>query len=71
MAPLAHYTRARPMVPVLLGKYRLSSRLATGGMAEVYLGRALNPDGTTTGRSVAVKRLLRISPASRKSSGCS
>lgn len=46
------------MEPVLLGKYRLSSRLATGGMAEVYLGRALNPDGSTTGRSVAVKRLL-------------
>jgi len=40
-----------------MGKYRLSSRLATGGMAEVYLGRAINPDGTT-GKSVAVKMLL-------------
>jgi serine/threonine protein kinase/tetratricopeptide (TPR) repeat protein len=58
MPALAHYTRARPMEPVLLGKYRLSSRLATGGMAEVYLARALDPDGATTGRSVAVKRLL-------------
>src|SRR6185369_12383042 len=53
----AHYTHPRLMEPVQMGRYRLSSRLATGGMAEVYLGRALNDDGST-GRTVAVKRLL-------------
>jgi eukaryotic-like serine/threonine-protein kinase len=39
------------------GKYRLSSRLGTGGMAEVYAGRRKNDDGTL-GHLVAVKRLL-------------
>jgi eukaryotic-like serine/threonine-protein kinase len=39
------------------GRYRLTSRIATGGMAEVYLGRALQPDGRF-GPAVAVKRLL-------------
>jgi Tfp pilus assembly protein PilF len=39
------------------GRYRLSSRIATGGMAEVYLGRRIEEDGTR-GPAVAVKRLL-------------
>jgi serine/threonine protein kinase/Flp pilus assembly protein TadD len=39
------------------GRYRLTSRIATGGMAEVYLGRALQADGRF-GPAVAVKRLL-------------
>jgi serine/threonine protein kinase/tetratricopeptide (TPR) repeat protein len=39
------------------GRYRLSSRIATGGMAEVYLGRRIEEDGSR-GPAVAVKRLL-------------
>jgi eukaryotic-like serine/threonine-protein kinase len=39
------------------GRYRLTSRIATGGMAEVYLGRMLLPDGRF-GPAMAVKRLL-------------
>jgi eukaryotic-like serine/threonine-protein kinase len=39
------------------GRYRLTSRIATGGMAEVYLGRMLLPDGRF-GPAVALKRLL-------------
>jgi eukaryotic-like serine/threonine-protein kinase len=39
------------------GPYRLSARIATGGMAEVYLARAVAPDGQR-GPSVAVKRLM-------------
>src|SRR5262249_58988103 len=39
------------------GRYRLTSRIATGGMAEVYLGRALQADGRF-GPAVAGKRLL-------------
>ncbi len=39
------------------GGYRLSSRIATGGMAEVYLARRIQPDGSL-GRNVALKRLL-------------
>jgi tetratricopeptide (TPR) repeat protein len=44
------------LLPVHIGKYRLTSRLATGGMAEVYLGRAT--EGGAAGPTVAVKRLL-------------
>ncbi|RKH69935.1 serine/threonine-protein kinase [Corallococcus interemptor] len=35
----------------------MSSRIATGGMAEVYLARAISPDGQR-GPAVAVKRLM-------------
>ena len=40
-----------------IGQYRLTSRLATGGMAEVYVGRQISADGQF-GPMVAVKRLL-------------
>jgi eukaryotic-like serine/threonine-protein kinase len=43
--------------PSWFGQYRLTSRIATGGMAEVYLGRHISPDGRF-GPLVAVKRLL-------------
>jgi serine/threonine protein kinase/Flp pilus assembly protein TadD len=43
--------------PYWLGRYRLSARIATGGMAEVYLGRRIDEDGRR-GQAVAVKRLL-------------
>lgn len=43
--------------PMWIGQYRLTSRLATGGMAEVYVGRQISPDGQF-GPMVAVKRLL-------------
>jgi serine/threonine protein kinase/Flp pilus assembly protein TadD len=43
--------------PYWLGRYRLSARIATGGMAEVYLGRRMDEDGQR-GPAVAVKRLL-------------
>ncbi len=43
--------------PLWIGQYRLTSRLATGGMAEVYVGRQISPDGAF-GPMVAVKRLL-------------
>jgi serine/threonine protein kinase/tetratricopeptide (TPR) repeat protein len=43
--------------PYWLGRYRLSARIATGGMAEVYLGRRIDEDGRR-GPAVAVKRLL-------------
>jgi eukaryotic-like serine/threonine-protein kinase len=43
--------------PHWLGRYRLSARIATGGMAEVYLGRRMDEDGRR-GPAVAVKRLL-------------
>lgn len=43
--------------PVWIGRYRLTSRIATGGMAEVYVGRHISEDGTF-GPMVAVKKLL-------------
>lgn len=43
--------------PVWIGQYRLTSRIATGGMAEVYVGRHIDPQGTF-GPMVAVKKLL-------------
>ncbi len=39
------------------GAYRLSARIATGGMAEVYAARRIDADGTA-GPMVALKRLL-------------
>ncbi len=42
---------------VWVGRYRLSARIATGGMAEVYLARRIEEDGQR-GPAVAVKRLL-------------
>jgi serine/threonine protein kinase/Tfp pilus assembly protein PilF len=43
--------------PVWIGQYRLTSRIATGGMAEVYVGRHIDAAGTF-GPMVAVKKLL-------------
>jgi serine/threonine protein kinase/Flp pilus assembly protein TadD len=43
--------------PVWIGQYRLTSRIATGGMAEVYVGRHIDEAGTF-GPMVAVKKLL-------------
>lgn len=43
--------------PLWVGSYRLTSRIATGGMAEIYVGRHITPDGQF-GPMVAVKRLL-------------
>ncbi len=43
--------------PIWIGEYRLTARVATGGMAEVYVGRHITPDGQF-GPMVAVKRLL-------------
>ena len=43
--------------PMWIGQYRLTSRLATGGMAEVYVGRQVTQEGQF-GPMVAVKRLL-------------
>ena len=43
--------------PMWIGPYRLTSRIATGGMAEVYVGRHISEDGQF-GPMVAVKRLL-------------
>lgn len=43
--------------PTWFGRYRLTSRIATGGMAEVYLGRHIDEHGNF-GPMVAVKRLL-------------
>ncbi|HEY0881810.1 MAG TPA: serine/threonine-protein kinase, partial [Archangium sp.] len=43
--------------PMWIGQYRLTSRIATGGMAEVYVGRHITPEGQF-GPMVAVKRLL-------------
>jgi tetratricopeptide (TPR) repeat protein len=46
-----------PGNPLWFGQYRLTARVATGGMAEVYLGRHISPEGHM-GPMVAVKRLL-------------
>jgi eukaryotic-like serine/threonine-protein kinase len=43
--------------PFWFGRYRLSSRIATGGMAEVFAGRHVSENGQF-GPMVAVKRLL-------------
>jgi Flp pilus assembly protein TadD len=44
-------------IPSWFGNYRLTARVATGGMAEVYVGRKQLRDGTM-GPMVAVKRLF-------------
>ncbi|MEW5740227.1 MAG: protein kinase [Myxococcota bacterium] len=43
--------------PTWIGQYRLTSRLATGGMAEVFVGRHIDENGNF-GPMVAVKKLL-------------
>jgi serine/threonine protein kinase/Flp pilus assembly protein TadD len=43
--------------PLWFGQYRLTSRIATGGMAEIYVGRHVDARGRM-GPMVAVKRLL-------------
>lgn len=43
--------------PLWFGQYRLTSRIATGGMAEVYVGRHITAEGQF-GPMVALKRLL-------------
>ncbi|MCU0696724.1 MAG: protein kinase [Myxococcaceae bacterium] len=43
--------------PLWIGQYRLTSRIATGGMAEVYVGRHIDESGLF-GPMVAVKKLL-------------
>jgi serine/threonine protein kinase/Flp pilus assembly protein TadD len=43
--------------PLWFGRYRLTSRIATGGMAEVYVGRHITEAGEF-GPMVAIKRLL-------------
>src|SRR5258708_40075708 len=43
-------------VPARLGPYELLQRIATGGMAEVYLARRAGPHGFQ--KTVAVKRIL-------------
>lgn len=53
-ADVAHPT---PDDSLWFGRYRLTSRIATGGMAEVYVGRLVSPEGRF-GSLVAVKRLL-------------
>ncbi|MEW6430669.1 MAG: protein kinase [Myxococcota bacterium] len=43
--------------PLWIGQYRLTSRIATGGMAEVFVGRHIDAEGNF-GPIVAVKKLL-------------
>ena len=43
--------------PLWFGRYRLTTRIATGGMAEVYVGRHISEAGEF-GPMVAIKRLL-------------
>jgi serine/threonine-protein kinase len=43
--------------PLRIGRYAITGPIARGGMAEVFLGRAKEPDGKT--RLVAIKRILR------------
>ncbi len=62
LAPSMGYSRERTMgtstqpVPQRLGPYELIQRIATGGMAEVYLARREGPHGFQ--KLVAVKRIL-------------
>ncbi len=45
-----------PSEPTRLGRYEILGRLATGGMAEVFLGRLMGPSGFE--RVVVLKRIL-------------
>lgn len=49
-------TAPRDQSPAMLGPYELVQRIATGGMAEVYLARRAGPHGFQ--KIVAVKRIL-------------
>ena len=44
-----------PNAPIVIGRYALYDRIASGGMASVHLGRLAGPVGFT--RTVAIKRL--------------
>jgi serine/threonine-protein kinase len=43
-------------LPTQLGRYPIVGRLASGGMAEILLGKALGPSGFE--RPVVIKRIL-------------
>jgi len=43
-------------MPVRLGPYELEQKLATGGMAEIYIARRVGPHGFS--KRIAVKRIL-------------
>src|SRR5438105_13881812 len=43
-------------VPSTIGRYLIAGRLATGGMAEIFLGKVTGPSGFE--RPVVVKRIL-------------
>jgi serine/threonine-protein kinase len=49
-------TTSKAPAPLRLGPYELLRRVATGGMAEVYLGRRAGPHGFQ--KTVALKRIL-------------
>ena len=51
-----HIELPRGAISMMLGKYQLISKLATGGMAEVYLARADGPMGFS--KALVVKRIL-------------
>ena len=44
------------MNPDRLGRYRLGARIATGGMAELFLAQQQGPEGFS--KTVVIKRLL-------------
>src|ERR1700677_4752071 len=44
-----------PSLPLMLGRYALYEKVASGGMASVHIGRLLGPVGFA--RTVAVKRM--------------
>jgi anti-anti-sigma regulatory factor len=48
--------RAEPSEPMIGAKYRSLSRIASGGMAELFLGEAVSAGGVS--RKVALKRIL-------------
>src|SRR5512143_888696 len=46
---------AESTAPIVIGRYALYDRIASGGMAAIHLGRLAGPVGFT--RTVAIKRL--------------
>lgn len=48
-------TREQTKTPLVVGRYEIHERLASGGMASVHVGRLLGPAGFS--RPVAIKRL--------------